>query len=55
MWVMERNSEGSTDLCCLGDYKGIEREKDIHKSYLLGRYGGIPRVVNGGLSVQDDD
>jgi AAA15 family ATPase/GTPase len=55
MWVMERNSEGATDLYSLGDYKGIEREKDIHKSYLLGRYGGIPRLVNGGLSVQDDD
>ena len=43
MWVTEKNSEGSSELFSFNDYKGIRYDKDIRKSYLQGRLGGIPR------------
>lgn len=43
MWVTEKNSEGSSDLFSFSDYKDIRYDKDIRKSYLQGRLGGVPR------------
>ncbi|MCY3985420.1 MAG: ATP-binding protein [Candidatus Dadabacteria bacterium] len=43
MWVTEKNSEGSSEIFSFNDYKGIRYDKDIRKSYLQGRLGGIPR------------
>ncbi len=48
MWVTERNSDGSTELIALSDYKEIRKDKDIRKSYLQGRLGGIPRILLNG-------
>lgn len=44
MWVTERNINGSTDLFSLSEYKEIRYDKDIRKSYLEGRLGGVPKV-----------
>ena len=43
MWVTEKNSEGNSDIFSFYDYKGIRYDRDIRKSYLQGRLGGIPR------------
>lgn len=50
MWVAERDSRGASKLISLSDYKDIRYDKDIRKSYLQGRLGGIPKVLLGDLS-----
>ncbi|MCK5861946.1 MAG: ATP-binding protein [Candidatus Hydrogenedentes bacterium] len=45
MWVAERNCEESSKLLPFSDYKDIRYDKDIRKSYLQGRLGGIPRIL----------
>jgi len=47
MWVAERNDDGVSHLRSLSDYKDIRYDKDIRKSYLQGRFGGIPRMFVG--------
>ena len=42
MWVMERNLYGESALISFNEYKGIRSDKDIRKSYLQGRLGGVP-------------
>ncbi|MDR0592347.1 MAG: ATP-binding protein [Bifidobacteriaceae bacterium] len=45
MWVTERASDGSSALLALSEYKGIRHDKDVRKSYLQGRLGGVPRLL----------
>lgn len=45
MWVAEREADGSSTLIPFSDYKDVRSDKDIRKSYLQGRLGGIPRLV----------
>lgn len=45
MWVAERNSKGSSELLSFSDYKDVRYDKDIRKSYLQGRLGGVPRFL----------
>nr|VFJ55251.1 MAG: hypothetical protein BECKFW1821B_GA0114236_102211 [Candidatus Kentron sp. FW] len=52
IWVAERNASGVSGLISFSEYKDIRYDKDIRKSYLQGRMGGIPRILfTGGLSV----
>lgn len=51
MWVAERDHDGSSDLIAFSDYKEIRNDKDIRKSYLQGRLGGVPKILLGG-SIQ---
>ena len=41
MWVTEREISGNTKLYSLSEYKDLRYDKDIQKSYLQGRLGGI--------------
>ncbi len=45
MWVTERGEYGVSTLFSLNEYKEIRYDKDIRKSYLQGRLGGIPRFL----------
>ena len=45
MWVAERNIDGVSNLISFSEYKDIRYDKDIRKSYLQGRLGGIPRLL----------
>ena len=45
MWVAERNLEGVSDIFSFSEYRDIRYDKDIRKSYLQGRLGGIPRIL----------
>lgn len=47
MWVTERDASGATTLFSFSEYKDIRYDKNIRKSYLQGRMGGIPRVLGG--------
>ncbi len=44
MWIAERDVTGSSNLISFGEYKDVRYDKDIRKSYLQGRLGGIPRI-----------
>jgi len=48
MWVAERDASGVSRLFSFSEYKDIRFDKDIRKSYLLGRMGGIPRILLSG-------
>ena len=45
MWVAERNRDGCSKLFSFSDYKDVRYDKDIRKSYLQGRLGGVPRII----------
>jgi AAA15 family ATPase/GTPase len=45
MWVTERNKKGESSLYSFSEYKDVRKDKDIRKSYLQGRLGGIPRLL----------
>lgn len=45
MWVVERDQQGGSELIGLSEYKEIRNDKDIRKSYLQGRLGGVPRIL----------
>lgn len=51
MWVAERNAFGSSTLIPFSSYKEVRYDKDIRKSYLQGRMGGIPRIVTNSLLI----
>jgi hypothetical protein len=45
MWVTERDASGASTLYSFSEYKDAAKDKDIRKSYLQGRLGGIPRIL----------
>ena len=47
MWVTERDAAGASNLFSFSEYKDVRYDKDIRKSYLQGRLGGIPRILLG--------
>ena len=49
MWVAERDKSGSSSLFSFSEYKDVRYDKDLRKSYLQGRLGGIPRILPGGV------
>jgi uncharacterized protein len=48
MWIAERNQEGGSALHSFSEYKDVRNDKDIRKSYLQGRLGGVPRLLISG-------
>jgi uncharacterized protein len=54
MWVTERDSLGCSSLLPFSDYKDMRYDKDIAKSYLQGRLGGIPRILLSGSFKSKD-
>ncbi len=45
MWVTERDASGASSLLSFSEYRDVRYDKDIRKSYLQGRLGGIPRIT----------
>jgi AAA15 family ATPase/GTPase len=45
MWVTERDFDGSSSLISIGEYEDVRYDKDLRKSYLQGRLGGVPRLL----------
>lgn len=45
MWLTERNAHGVSNILSFSDFKDVRSDKDIRKSYLQGRLGGIPRFL----------
>lgn len=53
MWVTERNDRGESTLMSFSEYKDVRYDKDIRKSYLQGRLGGVPRILMAGMFAAD--
>lgn len=51
MWITERTESGGSSLKSFSDFKDVRYDKDIRKSYLHGRLGGIPRILSDGRNV----
>jgi len=51
IWITEREESGSTSLLSLSEYKDVRYDKDIRKSYLQGRMGGVPHITYSGPCV----
>lgn len=51
MWITERSDDGNTSLIPFSDYKDVRYDKDIRKSYLQGRLGGIPKILLGEIAA----
>ena len=45
MWVTERDETGNSVLFSFSNYKDVRYDKDLQKSYLQGRLGGVPRIL----------
>jgi hypothetical protein len=45
MWITERDSSGISTMVSFSEFKDVRYDKDIRKSYLQGRLGGIPRIL----------
>ena len=44
MYIVERSIAGDSTIIPLNEYRDIRIDKDILKSYLHGRFGGIPKI-----------
>lgn len=51
MWIAERNVQGVSSILSFSEYKDVRKDKDIRKSYLQGRLGGIPRIFLNSLDI----
>ncbi len=45
MWVSERDNSGISKLFSFSEFKDVRYDKDIRKSYLQGRLGGVPKIL----------
>jgi len=45
MWITERDETGASTIVSFSDFKDIRYDKDIRKSYLQGRFGGVPNIA----------
>ncbi len=45
VWITERDRAGRSTLYALNDFEEIRYDKDIRKSYLQGRLGGLPKIL----------
>ena len=44
VWFVEKNGFGASRLFSLDEIKGVRKEAKFAKEYLLGQFGGVPRV-----------
>jgi AAA15 family ATPase/GTPase len=44
IWFVEKDGIGASRLFCLDEIKGVRKEAKFAKEYLLGQFGGVPRL-----------
>ena len=44
VWFVEKDPLGASRLYCLDEFKGVRKESKFSKEYLLGQFGGVPRL-----------
>lgn len=45
MWVTEKNLYGASTIIGIAEYRGVRGDSDLRKSYLSGRFGGVPSLA----------
>lgn len=46
VWFAEKDRRGASRLYCLDEFNGVRKEAKFSKEYLLGQFGGVPRLGN---------
>lgn len=54
IWITERDRFGASKLVAFSEFKDVRKDKDIRKSYLQGRMGGVPRIKTVNSPCQDE-
>ncbi len=54
LWVTERDQTGASKLVAFSEFKDVRKDKDIRKSYLQGRMGGVPRIRTASSPCEDE-
>lgn len=54
MWITERDHEGVSRLISFAEFKDVRSDKDIRKSYLQGRLGGVPKILINQCLIMND-
>ena len=56
VWLAEKDSEGATELYPLTSLRPPPRKDDnLFRKYLLGNYGGVPRVSSGAVAREVEE
>lgn len=50
VWFTDKSFDGATQLSCLADFPR-HRDANVAKRYLMGRYGGTPRLAGGEIAA----
>jgi AAA15 family ATPase/GTPase len=54
IWITERDQFGASKLVAFSEFKDVRKDKDIRKSYLQGRMGGVPRIRTASSPCEDE-
>jgi hypothetical protein len=54
IWITERDQFGASKLVAFSEFKDVRKDKDIRKSYLQGRMGGVPRIKTVSSPCEDE-
>ena len=54
IWITERDRFGASKLAAFSEFKDVRKDKDIRKSYLQGRMGGVPRIRTTSSLLEDE-
>lgn len=44
IWLMQKNTDGSSELYSLADFDGIDENTNVKEWYMAKRFGGIPKI-----------
>jgi hypothetical protein len=44
VWFVEKDAMGASSLFCLDEFRGVRKDDNFEKEYLLGIFGGVPRL-----------
>lgn len=44
VWFIEKGAMGESNLFCLDEIRGVRKNANFEKEYLLGQFGGVPHV-----------
>jgi hypothetical protein len=54
IWITERDQFGASKLVAFSEFKDVRKDKDIRRSYLQGRMGGVPRIRTASSPCEDE-
>jgi len=44
IWFVEKDAMGASNLFCLDEIRGVRKDANFEKEYLLGQFGGVPHI-----------